>query len=56
VFLGDTADFQVSIGEQTLLATAHPSLRTPVGGAIYLRVSTEKCVALFDKKGADSGS
>jgi iron(III) transport system ATP-binding protein len=46
VFLGDTVDFQVSIGEQTLLATAHPSLRTPVGGSIYLRVSTEKCVAV----------
>jgi iron(III) transport system ATP-binding protein len=50
VFLGDTVDFQVSVGDQALLATAHPSLRTPVGGEIYLRISSEKCVALVDGK------
>jgi iron(III) transport system ATP-binding protein len=46
VFLGDTVDFQVAVGSQLLLATAHPTLRTPVGDPIYLRVSTEKCIAL----------
>jgi iron(III) transport system ATP-binding protein len=46
VFLGDTVDLQVTAGEQDLLASAHPSLRTPVGGTIYLRFSTEKCIAL----------
>jgi hypothetical protein len=29
-----------------LLARAHPSLRTPVGDAIYLRMKAEKCVAI----------
>jgi hypothetical protein len=28
------------------LARAHPSLRTPVGDAIYLRMKAEKCVAI----------
>jgi iron(III) transport system ATP-binding protein len=50
VFLGDSVDFQVSVGEQALLATAHPSLRTPVGGTLFLRISQEKCVALSDPK------
>jgi iron(III) transport system ATP-binding protein len=43
-------DFQVSIGEQTLLAAGHPSLRTPVGESIYLSIDTEKCVALAGDK------
>jgi iron(III) transport system ATP-binding protein len=51
VFLGDTVDFQVSIGDYLLLATAHPSLRTPVGDPIFLRISSEKCIALADVKG-----
>jgi iron(III) transport system ATP-binding protein len=49
VFLGDTVDFQVSIGDYLLLATAHPSLRTPVGDPIFLRISSEKCIALADE-------
>ncbi len=48
VFLGDTVDFQVSVGDYLLLATAHPSLRTPVGDPIFFRVSSEKCIALAD--------
>jgi len=46
VFLGDTVDFQVAVGDQLVLARAHPSLRTPVGDPIFLSISTEKCVAL----------
>jgi iron(III) transport system ATP-binding protein len=46
VFLGDTVDFQVSVGNESLLARAHPSLRTPVGDPIWLNIDTEKCVAL----------
>ena len=51
VFLGDTVDFQVSIGDQLILARAHPSLRIPGGDPIYLSISTEKCVALAEGKG-----
>jgi iron(III) transport system ATP-binding protein len=51
VFLGDTVDFQVAVGDTMLLAAAHPTLRTPVGGPIFLRISSEKCVALAGDKG-----
>ena len=56
VFLGDTVDFQVAVGDQLLLATAHPTLRTPIGDSIFLRISTEKCVALAGEKGASRDS
>ena len=45
-FLGDYLDFHVRVGEATLLAKAHPSLRTPTGHAIHLRMKAEKCVAI----------
>jgi iron(III) transport system ATP-binding protein len=45
-FLGDCLDFQVKIGDFILLARAHPSLRTPVGDNIYVRMRAEKCVAV----------
>jgi iron(III) transport system ATP-binding protein len=45
-FLGDYLDFQVKVGDVVLQAKAHPSLRTPVGDAIYLRMKPEKCVAI----------
>jgi NAD binding domain of 6-phosphogluconate dehydrogenase/TOBE domain len=45
-FLGEHLDFQVKVGEVVLLARAHPSLRTPVGDSIYLRMKAEKCVAI----------
>ena len=43
-FLGDYLDFRVQVGEIELLAKAHPSLRTPTGDPIYLRIKPEKCV------------
>jgi len=46
VFLGETADFQVLIGERRLQSRVHPSLRTRVGEPIYVRIDAEKCVAL----------
>jgi iron(III) transport system ATP-binding protein len=45
-FLGDCLDFQVKIGEFIMLARVHPSLRTPVGDKIYVRMRAEKCVAV----------
>ena len=46
VFLGESVDFQVVVGERRVQSRAHPSLRTPVGDPIFLRVEPEKCVAL----------
>ena len=50
-FLGDTLDFHVRVGDVVLLAKAHPSLRTPTGEAIHLRMKAEKCVAIVETKG-----
>ena len=46
VFLGESVDFQVKVGERPLLSRAHPSLRTQVGHPIFLSLDPEKCVAL----------
>ncbi len=46
VFLGDIVDFQVKVGEVTMLSRAHPSLRTPVGDKINIRMDPLKCLAL----------
>src|SRR5437667_6912696 len=45
-FLGEYLDFQVKVGDSVLLARAHPSLRTPVGDPIHVRVKADKCVAI----------
>ena len=45
-FLGDYLDFHVRVGDVELVAKSHPSLRTPVGETIYVRIKAEKCVAI----------
>jgi iron(III) transport system ATP-binding protein len=54
-FLGDYLDFQVKIGDVTLLARVHPSLRTPVGDKVYVRMRAEKCVAVAGQRGRRNG-
>jgi iron(III) transport system ATP-binding protein len=46
VFLGESVDFEVKVGERVLLSRAHPSLGTRVGHPIYLSLDAEKCIAL----------
>jgi len=46
VFLGECVDFQVKLGERTLLSRRHPSLRTRVGDPIFVRLDPDKCIAL----------
>jgi iron(III) transport system ATP-binding protein len=48
-FLGDCLDFQVKIGDFVLLARVHPSLRTPVGDTVHVRMRAEKCIAVPDR-------
>jgi iron(III) transport system ATP-binding protein len=48
VFLGDYLDFQVKVGEAVLLARVHPSLRTPAGDHIHVRMRAAKCVAIAE--------
>jgi iron(III) transport system ATP-binding protein len=45
VFLGEFVDFQVRLGERLLLSRRHPSLRTPIGDAIWVKLHPEKCIA-----------
>jgi iron(III) transport system ATP-binding protein len=54
-FLGDCLDFQVKIGDFILLARVHPSLRTPVGDRVYVRMRAEKCIAVPDRRGGREG-
>jgi iron(III) transport system ATP-binding protein len=46
VFLGEFIDFQVKIGGRSVQSRAHPSLRTPVGERLHVRIDPDKCVAL----------
>jgi iron(III) transport system ATP-binding protein len=55
-FLGEYLDFQLKVGEVVLLARAHPSLRTPVGDAIFLRMKAEKCVAIPSEMAQNSAA
>ena len=45
-FLGEYLDFQVKVGDVVLQSRAHPSLRTPTGDPIYVRMKADKCVAI----------
>ena len=51
-FLGEYLDFHVKVGDVVLQARAHPSLRTPTGEAIYVRMKAEKCVAIASDRPA----
>jgi len=46
IFLGESVDFVVAIGDHHLQCKAHPTLRTRVDEPIFLRMDPEKCVAL----------
>jgi len=43
IFLGEAIDFRVVVDSRVLLSRQHPTLRTPVGGTIFVRVHPEKC-------------
>jgi iron(III) transport system ATP-binding protein len=44
VFLGEAIDFRVIVGARALLSRQHPTLRTPVGGTIFVHVHPDNCV------------
>ncbi|MDO8437849.1 MAG: ABC transporter ATP-binding protein [Nitrosomonadaceae bacterium] len=46
VFLGEAMDFQVKVGNRTLLSRAHPSVRTPIGQRVWARIDPNKSVAM----------
>ena len=42
----------LKVGDIVLQAKAHPSLRTPTGNQIYLRMKVDKCVAIASDRSA----
>jgi iron(III) transport system ATP-binding protein len=46
MFLGGSLDFQVEVGESVLPARVHPSVQTPTGDPIHLRMRAQKYVAI----------
>ena len=46
VFLGEAMDFQVKVGNRTLLSKTHPSIRTPIGEKVWVRIAPTKSVAM----------
>jgi iron(III) transport system ATP-binding protein len=46
VFLGESADWQIAIGERRLQSRVHPSLRIKSGEKVFVSIDPEKCVAL----------
>jgi len=44
VFLGEAIDFRVAVGARPLLSRQHPTLRTPVGGTIFVHVHPENVI------------
>jgi iron(III) transport system ATP-binding protein len=48
VFLGEFLDYQIVIGDQRVLARAHPSFKAAVGESVFIRMSPEKCITIQD--------
>jgi iron(III) transport system ATP-binding protein len=46
LFQGDFNEFQLRFGETLLTSRTHPSLRTPVGQEIQIRLAPENCIIL----------
>ena len=46
VFLGEALDFRIKVGNRTLLARAHPSVRTPIGQQVWAYIHPDKSVAM----------
>ena len=46
VFLGEAVGFRVAVGPRSLLSRQHPTVRTPTGSPIVVRIDPAKCVLL----------
>jgi iron(III) transport system ATP-binding protein len=46
IFLGESIDFRVKVGERVLLARAHPRLATRIGAPIHVAIDAGKVLAL----------
>jgi iron(III) transport system ATP-binding protein len=46
VFIGEAMEWQIKIGQRTLLSKTHPSIRTPIGQPVWAQISPSQCVAM----------
>ena len=46
LFLGESLDWQLKVGNRTVLSRTHPTIYTKVGEAVWARIDADKCVAM----------
>jgi iron(III) transport system ATP-binding protein len=46
VFLGEALDWQLKVGNRTLLSRTHPTIYTRIGESVWAHIDAAKCVAM----------
>ena len=46
VFLGESLDWQLKVGNRTVLSRTHPTIYTKIGEAVWAQIAADKCVAM----------
>ncbi len=46
IFLGESLDWQLSVGSRTVLSRTHPTIYTKVGESVWAHIDAAKCVAM----------
>jgi iron(III) transport system ATP-binding protein len=46
VYLGGCLDLQVRVGDHRLFARVHPTVKSGVGGTVYVKMNPEKCYSM----------
>ena len=46
VFLGESLDWQIKVGQRALLSRTHPTIYTRIGEKVWAQIDAAKCVAM----------
>ena len=46
VFLGESLDWQLKVGNRTVLSRTHPTIYTKIGEPVWAHIAADKCVAM----------
>ena len=46
VFLGESLDWQLKVGDRTVLSRTHPTIYTKIGEPVWALIAADKCVAM----------
>jgi iron(III) transport system ATP-binding protein len=49
IFLGESLEFRIKVGDAVLLARVHPSFSPTVGTPVHLKINPDKCIAIPDE-------